>query len=457
MIILLLAFTLIVLIILSQQGPIILYLLILPVTVLTNFDNTNLSDVFMLHNYREAYLLLFSLAFYYYGLRNRTYFKGNDLIKRYGLYVVFLSVTIIFSTNMKLSTAFFISTYLFTGLIMLIGMNLLKEENNRRHFEKTILGLLIIVLIFAAYQYLSQSLGFGSDRRNPDMIVLLTAFESLRTPSFFATSYMNAEFYYFIFPFLLNTTMQITRKKKLGYILLLSFLIIGTIWTQQRSGLAIIILQIILVSILNQKSNGISSFIRKSAMKLIITAFIGLIALYSIYQSDVGRELLDRTVGSMTLNVENIDDSGSAFYRVLRIMIATNIFLDFPLAGSGLGTSFDIYPSYGWNIKEYDGGAHNLLFYILSETGLIGLVGFLVFFSFIIQFIYRRYSSSKNMKDIGFYSAALTFLITVLLDGLFSGMLVYPSILFIAIAISYIFTYKPEAREYRMADAFHGV
>ncbi len=454
MIILFLAFTLIALIILSRQGPIILYLLILPVTILTNFDETNLSNVFMLHNYREAYFVLFSLAFYYYGLRKQTYFKSNDLIKRYGIYVLLLSITIIFSTNMKASAAFFISTYLFTGLIMLIGTNLLKEEANRRYFEKTILGLLIIVLIFAAYQYLSQSLGIGSGRRNPDTVGLLTSFESLRIPSFFGTTYNTSEFYFLIYPFLLITMMQKNGGGKILYILLLCFLIIGEILTQNRSGFAIVLIQTMLVPILYQKSNGVVSFIRESAMKFFVIACIGSIGLYSIYQSNVGRDLLERTVGSMTLDVAHMDDAGSAFFRIIRIMIAKDIFLDFPLAGSGLGTSADIYPSYGWNMTEYDGGAHNLLFYVLSETGLIGLLGFIVFFAFILRNLYRRYLSSRNTKDIGFYSASLTFLITVLLDGLFSGILVYPSILFIAITIAFIFSYNPENQERRLEKIY---
>ncbi|MFH1523132.1 MAG: O-antigen ligase family protein [Patescibacteria group bacterium] len=85
------------------------------------------------------------------------------------------------------------------------------------------------------------------------------------------------------------------------------------------------------------------------------------------------------------------------------------IFKDYPLSGSGLGTFGTIYPQYQKDPISAGKYAHNLYLEMLAETGPLVLITFLLFFIFFYRKVYK--SLSKNVYTLPIFIGTLAFLI----------------------------------------------
>ncbi|MGA2192994.1 MAG: O-antigen ligase family protein [Nitrospirota bacterium] len=89
-------------------------------------------------------------------------------------------------------------------------------------------------------------------------------------------------------------------------------------------------------------------------------------------------------------------------YRMFLAAYAVSLFYGNPLLGSGIGSFFyeiqnkkHLLESLGlYGLSELD--AHGMVFKLISETGLLGLIAYTLFFISIFRSLYRRYRLSKD-------------------------------------------------------------
>lgn len=420
---------------LTRPGLIIAFSLILPVTVLTNFIDFKLSDIPFLENVRSAYLVFFVMVYAFHGLLDSALFRIYRRSLYFGGLLLILLLTVPFSMEPFKSLSFYAKTWLMIAVVFFAGINLLRDTANRRIFEWITTALVLVVVLFSMYQLITQSIGPGESLRNPNSISELTWFEYIKAPSFFATSYVASEFYFLFLPFLLFIAYSSAGGRKYLYFVGVAVILLGIFSSQQRSGLLIAAIEMTLMHML---VNGAASFSRMLKSLAVLCVVFMLMTLL-LLSTEIGDALASRFVGIFSGDLTQINDMGSTLARLERILIAWSIFVDHPIAGAGLGLSPLIYPSYGWAWVDFDGGAHNLYLALLSETGVVGLMAFVLFLIKYFQMASSAMSNSHDSIQKKFGACAIVFGVAIVMDGVFSGLLGFPSILFVIIGFAYIY------------------
>jgi O-antigen ligase len=108
------------------------------------------------------------------------------------------------------------------------------------------------------------------------------------------------------------------------------------------------------------------------------------------------------------------------------------IFLDHPIAGTGLGTLQDVFPQYE---SLYDGNmvlhSHNDYFEALAETGLIGGICGALFLVLLFRESWVRYLQAKHSGDLAYHIGAFAGCCGLLVHSLVDFNLHIPSNAFI--------------------------
>ena len=83
--------------------------------------------------------------------------------------------------------------------------------------------------------------------------------------------------------------------------------------------------------------------------------------------------------------------------RLKLIDISLTLFKEHPLIGSGAGSFISIVSGLKWYIIEYGSplDAHGILFKLIAETGLLGLLSFCLFAGYILWLLYKHYQKNK--------------------------------------------------------------
>ena len=115
----------------------------------------------------------------------------------------------------------------------------------------------------------------------------------------------------------------------------------------------------------------------------------------------------------------------------LRLMLweaAIRAFLSHPINGIGLGqftVLSDDFSSLGMSsiFKENVGGlsAHNITFSYLSETGIIGIIGLIIFYTSFMIMATKTFIRAKTLQEIEITTALLTNLFVVVVSSTYAG------------------------------------
>ncbi|CUH94496.1 hypothetical protein P22_0562 [Propionispora sp. 2/2-37] len=103
--------------------------------------------------------------------------------------------------------------------------------------------------------------------------------------------------------------------------------------------------------------------------------------------------------------------------RLLMWHSAWNMFLDHPITGVGIGNYEKAYQEQyiSPDAKERkQSHAHNNFLQVLADRGIIGFLGFIYLFGYILYSSYRNYSKTKNLWAIGIFLVT----VSLLLQGL---------------------------------------
>lgn len=427
------------LVLLGGDGPAWGISFLLPVTILTNFADIPLSSLPLLETPRSVYLLMLCLAL---GARHFIHGRPVKIPSHAKPLLVFLGIlllTVPFSQNLFKSLAFFIKNFFLMGTLFIFALEVLEQPRGRKIFGQTLMCLVTLVFIFGLYQFFTQSLGLGEELRNQAMMEEIKRFQILRVPSFFASPYAASEFYFLLIPFIMVRSEESSGFDRSIWRLWIGLLIVGVLLTQQRSGVLIILFQVVAFKVLEKPGDSFKRFFKTAILLLIV----GSLGIFVLSKTSFGQGMFERMQATFSAtSVEDMQDAGSTLVRLQRMFIAWLIFQDHIITGVGIGMSPFIYPAYGWNWLQFDGGAHNVFLYLLSESGILGLIGFIYWFRKFFRIFARRLVDSAG-SDRAFWAGCLVFGASLLLDGLFSGLWGYPSLIFIALGFAYMHSRPP--------------
>lgn len=432
-----LVLVLIALVVFLEDGDLWALAFLIPVTVFTDFSVQDFTGIFLASPPRVGYLLALCPA-----LMIRSYLRRERLwISREAwavpIFFGVLLLTVPFSEDLKKSTIYFLQNYGLGLIVFLYALQLFHREKGQRIFLGTLLFVLVANLFFVYYQSLTQSLGFGAQWRSPNTVEELTTFALLRTPGFFGTTYVTSEFCVLLIPFLL---IQFRMRKGLmrsasGGLILAMLVVI--LLTQQRSGILIAGVEILFFMMFEKKQH-----FGWRAIKSFLYIGVGTLVLFWQFRDNsFVNSLFERMRASLTADsIANVNDAGSTLVRLQRAVIGWLIFLDHKLVGVGIGLAPEVYPSYGWNWTQFDGGAHDAYLQRLCETGLVGLTGYVVFLIHYFRSVIRRLRSSVG-SDRPVWAGFVVFGIVIVMDGFFSELLSGIGLIFLMIALAYVFSH----------------
>ncbi len=425
-----------------DEGPAWAIALFLPVAVLTNFVDVPLNGRSFLFSPRAAYLLVLCLVLGARMVLQRRPLQIPAQARPLLILLGALVLTVPFSQAPLKSLAYFFKTSVMVGALYLFCLEAFENPQGRRTIERTLVGLAAVVFLFGLYQFATQSLGYGEIWRSRETIEELRSFKLLRVPSVFATTYVTSEFYFLLIPFFLIRSEGAEGQARHLWRGAIALLVVGIVLTQQRSGIAIALFEVIAFKLME----GQGRFINRLVQVTLVTCLLG-VGLYVVFgQTNLGQGLLERMKATLAANsVGDIQDAGSTVVRLERIYIAWLIFKDHMLTGVGLGLSPVVYPGYGWAWIQFDGGAHNVYLYFLCESGIVGFLGLLYCFKRYLQMAAEQFRQAMIGDGRRHWAAGLVFTVALLLDGFFSGLWAYPSMVFIVIGLAYVHSRPDQA------------
>lgn len=138
--------------------------------------------------------------------------------------------------------------------------------------------------------------------------------------------------------------------------------------------------------------------------------------------------------------IEVTDANFATLERLAHWQAAREMWRDHPWLGVGFGTYAVIYPAYAsgrW--LDPLGHAHNYLLNIGAETGLIGIMGYLIFWIYAFKVIWSAVKSSAGINRaiaIGCFGTLVHFHIHNLFDNLYvQGMYLYIALILAIISL----------------------
>jgi len=175
----------------------------------------------------------------------------------------------------------------------------------------------------------------------------------------------------------------------------------------------------------------------KIRFKTLLMTSVSIIVLFLLFQNQIFMKLEQNTEQSsadfMThiSSISNITTDASNLERLNRWSCALRMFADRPVFGFGPGTYMFKYAPYQLtrdrtiiSTNSADGGnAHSEYLGPLSESGVLGLVTFVVLLSFVIYTAIQTYMRLTEKRLKGFVLAALIGLVTYYIHGFLNNFL----------------------------------
>ncbi len=333
--------------------------------------------------------------------------------KMFFIFLIIICFTFLGSVN-KQSTLnqiiYFLTLYLWYWIII----NLPVHNRFPKIIFTTIILAAILIIIYAIYQYKS---GFTAMREfvieHPQYLIqsrdYLRRFKSNAVFSTFLYPPALAGYLNVVFFAILGLTLAESNKgdgkifsaiKSCAYYLLLLTIILVMILTKSKGGWLSLFAGLVIFTSLSGKGRGV-------AKKIIIFFLAFVIFFVAIgFSKKIILPKPRNVIASLKVRQE--------YWKAAAQMIKEK-----PLLGYGAGTFGSVYPAFKTKLAEETKMAHNSYLQLWAETGIFGLMAFLLFW---LKFIANGYqeikkeSSEKKIIKLGLYTAILSFLIHNLVD-----------------------------------------
>lgn len=327
-----------------------------------------------------------------------------------------LLITSITSTMPLVSFKFMLARIWFVVVLYLLTAKLFSEGKNMERYVWLYIIPLMIVIFYSTYRHL----GYGLWDKQAAHFVVSPFFND-------HTSYGATVAFYL--PFVTMFMFSKSYSKKFRLLSTVAFLVVlmAFVLSYARAAWLSIVVTIGVWMIL----------LLKIRFKPLFITFLALIAVFFAFQNQILMKLENNSKQSsahlMThiSSMSNITTDASNLERINRWSCAIRMFADKPVFGYGPGTYMFQYAPYQLNkdrtiisTNAGDGGnAHSEYFGPLSESGLLGMLTFLIIIGVVIYTAVHTYTRTKDPRLKQIVLVALLGLITYYVHGLMNNFL----------------------------------
>ena len=330
--------------------------------------------------------------------------------------IFWILLTCLTSTMPVVSFKFLLARIWFVvGLYLLTAKIFSRGENLEKYIWLYVIPL-SLVIFYATYRHLGYGLW---DKRASHFVV---------SPFYNDHTSYGAVLALYL-PFLAMFTFSPNYSKKIRILsgIFLGILFMGFVLSYSRAAWVSMVVALAVLAIIKLKIRF---------QPLLIT-FISLLTLFVLFQNQIFMKLEQNTEQSsadfMThiSSISNITTDASNLERLNRWSCAIRMFEDKPVFGYGPGTYMFKYAPYQLtrdrtiiSTNSADGGnAHSEYLGPLSESGVPGLLTFLVIIGFVIYTAVQTYMRLNNTRLKSFVLAALVGLVTYYIHGFLNNFL----------------------------------
>jgi len=332
------------------------------------------------------------------------------------LNLFWILITSITSTMPSVSFKFLLARIWFVVVLFFMTAKIFSEGKNMEKYVWLYVIPLMIVIFYSTYRHL----GYGLWDKQAAHFVVSPFYND-------HTSYGAATAFYLPFLVMFMFNKRFSKQIHLFSIAAFAVVLMGLILSYSRAAWLSILVTILVWIII----------LLKIRFKPLFLTFIGLIALFFTFQTQILMKLESNSHQSsanmMThiSSMSNISTDASNLERINRWSCAIRMFADKPVFGFGPGTYMFKYASYQLNkdrtiisTNAGDGGnAHSEYLGPLSESGVMGLLTFLLLIGVVIYTAVNTYTRVQDPRLKQIVLAALLGLITYYIHGLLNNFL----------------------------------
>jgi O-antigen ligase len=329
------------------------------------------------------------------------------------IWIFFTSLT---STMPVVSFKFLLSRIWFVAILYFLAAKLFSEGKN---LEKYV-WLYSISLVIVIFYTVNRHLGYGIWNKEVANFVCNPFYKD-------HTSYGAALAMYIPFLLMFSFGKFVTRKEKIISLIVLGILIIGFILSYTRAAWLSLIVAGVVFIIVKLKIRFKPLFLTFITVLVLLILFWNQIEMGLEQNSQQSSADFKTHISSMT----NITSDASNLERINRWSCAIRMFEDKPFFGFGPGTYMFQYASYQLNenrtiisTNSADGGnAHSEYLGPLSESGVFGMLTFLLIIGTVVYTAVHTYMRLQDKRLKSFVLAALVALVTYYVHGFLNNFL----------------------------------
>ena len=325
-------------------------------------------------------------------------------------------MTVLTSTMPVVSIKFLLSRMWFVvGLYFLTSKIFIEGKNIEKYVWLYALPL-VVVILYATYRHL----GYGLYDKQAAHFVVSPFYSD-------HTSYGAVLAMYLPFLAIFSFNSFFTHKRKLFALAIFAVLLLGFILSYSRAAWLSVVIAIGILIIIKLK-------IRFQA---VLITFVSILTFVLLFQNQILMQLENNSTESSAnlsehiSSMSNISSDASNLERINRWSCAIRMFKDKPVFGYGPGTYMFQYAPYQLNkdrtiisTNSADGGnAHSEYLGPLAESGVLGLLTFLLIIGTVIYTAVQTYMRLNNPRLKSFVLGALLGLITYYIHGLLNNFL----------------------------------
>ena len=330
--------------------------------------------------------------------------------------LLWIFLTALTSTMPVVSFKFFLSRVWFVAALYFLVVKLFSEGKN---LEKYI-WLYVVSLVIVIFYTLNRHLGYGLWNKEVANFVPWPFYKD-------HTSYGAALAMYLPFLMMFSFAGFVTRKEKIVSVVAMIILLVGFVLSYTRAAwLSFIAAGVVFVVIM-----------LKIRFKPLFITFISVVAFILVFQNQILMSLEQNSEQSSAnlrthiSSMSNITTDASNLERINRWSCAIRMFEDKPVFGFGPGTYMFQYAPYQLNenrtiisTNSADGGnAHSEYLGPLSESGILGLLTFLLLIGTVMYTAVHTYMRLTDKRLKWFVLAALLSLVTYYVHGFLNNFL----------------------------------
>lgn len=330
--------------------------------------------------------------------------------------LAWILITSATSTMPLVSFKFFLARIWFLAALYFIAAKIFKNGANIEKYVWLYVVSLIIVIFYATYRHL----GYGLWDKDASHFVVNPFYND-------HTSYGGMLAMYIPFLFGFSFFKGRSQKLKVFSRIALAILLAGLILSYSRAAWLSILIAFFVWGIIKLRIRFQPLLISVVSLLAFVMVFQTQILMYLERNNEESSANLVEHVSS----VSNISTDASNLERINRWSCAIRMFKDRPFFGYGPGTYMFQYAPY--QLTKYrtiistnaaDGGnAHSEYLGPLSESGLFGMLTFLVIVGLVIYTAVHAYSRTKDPRLRMILLGALIGLVTYYLHGLMNNFL----------------------------------